>query len=628
MTTLGAGPDEWQRPWETMRDRSTYAMSFASAYAADTFVNLSEPFIQAVGSGEVGNQPAYASEATVRLDDVYHLHALLRSAHAGIAASVASVSVGQRRSFEHALGFSTILAFILLLLVHLVVVSPGTQPAAASEFSRMVYQAGGWDAGVKAGGSLQEEQMQPTIVRLQIFNASWPEEWLRPYVLWLQQASNATGAAAGALPAAQPQKNATSTNSMRSLLLARLAGWAAWCYELAFPVPLYEIAYGAKAIECLEVRSPALREAMGARLVELQVSARDHALFGPTWVRELLSFLHLYDLFVIHALPAAFAKAWRQTDSADFRLHLLVGRGWQQVLDLEPVARGAAAADSPGAERRRASAQRSLQLACYLLAGLAGAALLSAFLRRLAILSVRMHVYSAKIVEHMRRYAFIAETMRKINSYSSNELLDLWTAWAALLALMAWVLYEALTSGVLWLGALSCFVLAEYWSIAHVRTEQSRWIFPRALLPLYAGTFAYRCRWPFGPSWLLLWCLASAQLWLMYALLCRFDCYATLPEQPPHRLFLRSLLRPATMLSREPQATEAAAAYRGRTEGTPSGIAEQQEQTHCGFATMHGETPIGLAATLERARAAAALGPVLRRRAPVLLSEAETTWNP
>merc|ERR1712060_1028121 len=172
------------------------------------------------------------------------------------------------------------------------------------------------------------------------------------------------------------------------------------------------------------------------------------------------------------------------------------------------------------------------------------------FLRRMAVLSARMHIYSSYTMKQMRRYAFIAEPLRRINCYSSNELLELWTAWAASAALVAWMFYEAMQLGGFWTGSLFCYVLAEYWGLAHVRTKQSRWLFPRVSALLHGGTLIYAMWWPLYPHWLLLWVLASSQFCLMFTLLCRSDCFATLPEQPPHRLLFRSLLMPATPLMR------------------------------------------------------------------------------
>lgn len=179
------------------------------------------------------------------------------------------------------------------------------------------------------------------------------------------------------------------------------------------------------------------------------------------------------------------------------------------------------------------------------------AMLLSAFLRRLAILSVRAHIYSSYTVQQMRRYAFIAEPLRRVNCYSSSELLELWTAWAACAALGLWILVESAKVDSSWVGALLCYACAEYWGVVHVRTKQSRWIFPRALAFIYSGALMYTMWWPVVPSWLLLCTLSSVQLWLMLTLLLSFDCFATLPEQPPHRLLFRSLLLPAGTLSRE-----------------------------------------------------------------------------
>merc|ERR1719264_1824535 len=117
--------------------------------------------------------------------------------------------------------------------------------------------------------------------------------------------------------------------------------------------------------------------------------------------------------------------------------------------------------------------------------------------------------------------------------------------------------------GVFWVGQLVCYAVAEYWGIVHVRTQQSRWIFPRAVALLHGGALLYALWWPLGSSWLLLWALLSAQAFLMFTLLCHFDCFAGLPEQPPHRLLFRSSLLPAAELSRRQRPRAA-----GEAEGT------------------------------------------------------------
>lgn len=106
-----------------------------------------------------------------------------------------------------------------------------------------------------------------------------------------------------------------------------------------------------------------------------------------------------------------------------------------------------------------------------------------------------------------------------------------------------------------WLAALLCFALAEYWGVVHVRTVQSRWVFPRVVLLLQGGVLVYVTWWPHCPGWILSWSLLSSQLWLMWMLLCQFDCFVTLPEQAPHRLLYRSSLLPAAQLVREQPAT-------------------------------------------------------------------------
>jgi len=318
--------------------------------------------------------------------------------------------------------------------------------------------------------------------------------------------------------------------------------------------------------------------------VDLQVSARDSSFFGPGWAQELLSLLRLYDFYVLHALPKHFARTGLLQNSSDVlsgqprQLRIAVVAGDSQSVDL------ATAADLVGrgvfsdlpllwllfVRFAAACGTVGLALACGLF--------LSAFLRRFAILSIRMQVYSAYNVRQMRRYAFIAEPLRRINCYSSGELLELWTAWAASAGLAAWLLWKAFEWGVGWVFVLLCYAFAEYWGVVHVRTLQSRWLYPRATGLIFSGVLVYATWWPRFPTWILVWSLLSAQLWLICTLLCSFDCYVTLPEQPPHRLLYRSILLPAAPLSRDQQAVSSAAASADKEPQTSS-----QSSVHAQF---------------------------------------------
>jgi len=229
----------------------------------------------------------------------------------------------------------------------------------------------------------------------------------------------------------------------------------------------------------------------------------------------------------------------------------IVSSGRLDIVDLSKVISHHREALLSGWPRLHSLMSRILK-ACWV-APLASAAafLFSALLRRLAVLSMRMQLYATGTAQQIRRYSFIAEPMRRVNCYSSNELLELWTAWALMATLALWLLIEAQLKGAFCCGFLLSYAVTEYWGIIHVRTVQSRWIFPRAAGLLHSGVFLFATWWPIFASWLLLWVLVSAQLSLMTTLLCHFDCYATLPEQPPHRLLIRSLLLPARELSRE-----------------------------------------------------------------------------
>jgi hypothetical protein len=184
-----------------------------------------------------------------------------------------------------------------------------------------VCEAGEWDAQVdnstcrtsaednvsfQADGS-RLPAIGVTVVRLEVLNASWPQQWLRPHVTWLQQASVAVRGRAE-LAEIQQRGNITAAHSLGAMLLPRLSDIAVWVYDVAFPTPRYEVTFGSHSAEWMEVQSPKVREALGVRLVNLQVSARDPMYFGPQWTRELLSLLRLYDLYVLHSLPLHFTR--------------------------------------------------------------------------------------------------------------------------------------------------------------------------------------------------------------------------------------------------------------------------------------------------------------------------------
>jgi len=542
-----------------VRDRSTYAMSFACAFTTEAFIDLSRTFLQAVQAGEVENQAPHSAEGTVRLDDAYHLHRLAHGAHDAAAQALGALGPRHRGALRQALGASAVLAMALLALAHLAFVNPFTQLSATQELSRAVYEAGGWASNVSEEEST-EPDWSPTIVRLEVINASWPELWLIEYIKWVaQQALPEPSPKRADFEASQEPESANRTNAsstaqgLGDVLFGRLAEFVVMSYNWAFPVPQYEIMYGANSGAWLGLRSTQIRAALGVRVVPLRVSAWDRTLFGPRWAREMLSVLRLYDVYVLNALPSYFVQMHGDGPPSALRLHVLAVNSDAQAMDLAPLVRLSMLANGAQWPYIQWLIRRVLSVGLLLPVAFFCALLLSAALRRLLVLCVRLQVYSSYTLRQMRRYPFIAAPLRRVNCYSSNELLEHWTASSALAALASWLLSEAARLGVLWAGMLLCYALAEFWGIVHVRTVQSRWIFPRAMALLHGGILAYATWWPHCPTWLLLWTLVTSQLFLMFTLLCHFDCYAALPPQPPHRLLLRSSMLPAVPLSRHTQ---------------------------------------------------------------------------
>ncbi|CAE8688632.1 unnamed protein product, partial [Polarella glacialis] len=446
------------------------------------------------------------------------------------------------------LAASAALALSLLVCVHLAFVSPFTQLSSANTLSRAVVEAGGWHharCGSELFASSQsEEDWSRTIVRLEVVNSSWPRHW----TLWgplLDYFSLEE-------PALENLSEAPVSQELQvtAVLARRLVDLWSWSYDLAFPAPCYEVSLGSSSAAWLEVQSPKMRTLLGVRTVHLQVSARDPEFFGPSWAREVLSMFRLYNLYVFHALPLDFIEASACRAPAP-KLYVLAVNSQRDVTDLTPILESVARAKSHGWSRWLL--WRTLA-ACFVLPiGAASGVLLSALVRRLLVLSCRMRIYNSLTVWQMQRYAFIAEPLRRVNCYSSTELLELWAAWSACVVLLVWLLLEALQLSAASICWILCFVEAEYWGLVHVRTVQSRWLFPRCTLLIHAAGLVYVCWWPLGPRWLLLWSLASAQFLLQFVLLCRFDCCFALPMQPPHQLMARSLLMPAMKLSRSPR---------------------------------------------------------------------------
>ena len=71
------------------------------------------------------------------------------------------------------------------------------------------------------------------------------------------------------------------------------------------------------------------------------------------------------------------------------------------------------------------------------------------------------------------------------------------------------IIAEAGRHSVAWIFWILCYISMEFYSLAHVRSQQSRWIFPRVTLLLNAGAAIYAFWWPWAPQWLLV----SLVLW-------------------------------------------------------------------------------------------------------------------
>jgi len=537
---------DWQRPWETMRDRSTFAMSFACAFATDAFADLSRTFLKALRGGAVENPPPHSAEATARLEDIYQLHQLAHGLHAGVAQTIGLFGSGQTWLLQGFFRLCALTAFSLFASVHLAFVNPSTQVQAMEELSQTMHEILTSDAMLH-----KDEAETVVILRLAVLNSSWPQEGVRE-AMWLQQTALEAGSK---LEESENESNANTTmaQNLSKTVTRKLTDFALWGYDLVFPTPSYEFTLGASNAKWLEIQSPTMREALGVRVLHLNISAQDPKFFGPQWARELISSFRLYDLYVLNAIPRYFVRAHAAAANADVMpvQAAIVSSSQVEMVDLRGVTSLHRDALLSGWPRLVSLAKRILKACWVAPLALVAALVFSALLRRLAVLTMRMQLYAVGTAQQIRRYAFIAEPMRRVNCYSSNELLELWTAWALMAALAIWLLFEAHLHGPFWCGFLLCYAVIEYWGIIHVRTVQSRWIFPRAAGLLHSGVFLFATWWPLFASWLLLWVLVFAQISLMSTLLCQFDCYATLPEQPPHRLLIRSLMLPARELSRE-----------------------------------------------------------------------------
>eukprot|EP00913_Durusdinium_trenchii_P025010 g23475.t1 len=243
-----------------------------------------------------------------------------------------------------------------------------------------------------------------------------------------------------------------------------------------------------------------------------QVSVDEPTLFGPSWARKILKNFGLYDMYVLHALPSCSRCS-------------LLRSGFMPFIFRKNNIDG-----TPG--------------------GFQVAIVFSSFLRSFLVLSCRMYVNHQFCLRHLRRFAFIAQEMRRVNRAPSTVLLELWVAWSASAVLLLWLLAEAVKRSWAWPCWMGCYAMTEFWGLAHVRTLQSRWTFPRAALILNAGPLAYVYWWPYGCKWLLVWLVISSHISLGFYLLLHFDYCFSLNPEPPHQLYVSSLLLPAVHLSR------------------------------------------------------------------------------
>ena len=544
----------WHRPWETSRDRSSFAIGFATSLVNDVFIELSRTFMLALRLDIVENPPAHSSEATIRPSDLYFLHMIMRGCHDVLLKVIGLLSTEQRALIQQLIWLSTAQVVVLLLMVHVAFVCPYTQMESALRLSRLVAQEGGWES-FRCHSSIENltahAVKSPTIVRVELLE-TW---WARPPtdVPDIHQGfiTNHTLGERPLLPSKSMSNETNSTedgSDVSANVLRRLSSLLYIGYDAAFPRPTYEVTVGPTAA-WLDVKSTGFRD-LGVRTKRVRVSVEDPKYFGTYPARSLLS-LGLHDIYLLHALPRYFL-----TDSndeicgTDFRpfLHVRTVNS-KQSMSVESV------------ESRIAAGRKGwnfgtvvFNLVSNLLfvCGLALAAVqFSAFLRRLLVLSCRMYIYNMLCLRQMRRFAFIAEHMRRVNRAPSTVLLELWIAWAVCAGILLWILVEALQRSCVWFLWILCYALTEFWGLAHVRTTQSRWLFPRSMLLVHAGAATYAFWWPLGPLWLLLASLVWAQASVMFTLISDFDCCFALPPEPPNEVLAASLLLPAVSLSRE-----------------------------------------------------------------------------
>ncbi|CAE7231939.1 unnamed protein product [Symbiodinium sp. CCMP2456] len=550
----------WHRPWETSRDRSSFAIGFSTSLVNDVFMELSRTFLLALRLGIAENPPAHSSEATVRPSDLYFLHVIMRRCHDGLSKVVGLLSAEQRGLLQQLIWLSTAQVVMLLLMVHIAFVCPYTQIDSSLRLSRFVALEGGWGS-FRCYSNIENltahAAASPTIVRVELLDTWWarppPVAPASTFSETLQEFDNKTLSQEAVKPplleTGAGSKNDTEDGSdILANVLRRLSALAYVGYDAAFPRPTYEVTLGATA-PWLDIESTAFRD-LGVRTKHVKISVEDPKYFGIYLARTLLSSLGLHDIYMLHALPRHFL-----TDSdgricgTDFRpsLHIRTVTS-KRGISLEPVESRIAAGQKGRVLGTVVSNLASSML--FLGAAIMAAVLFSAFLRRLLVLSCRMYIYNMLCLRQMRHFAFIAEQMRRVNRAPSTVLIELWIAWAASAGIMLWILIEALQRSFVWFLWILCYALAEFWGLAHVRTKQSRWLYPRSLLLLHAGAALYAYWWPRGPLWLLLASLFWAHASIMFTLISDLDCCFALPSEPPNEVLAASLLLPAMPLSR------------------------------------------------------------------------------
>ena len=551
----------WHRPWETSRDRSSFAIGFSTSLVNDVFIELSRTFMLALRLGIAENPPVHSSEATVRPSDLYFLHVIMHRCHDALSKVVGLMSAEQRGLLQQLIWLSTAQVVMLLLMVHIAFVCPSTQIDSSLRLSRFVAQEGGWES-FRCHSNVENltahATESPTIVRVELLDTWWARPPPVPASTFstLQEFLDNTTLSQGAAvkpplfsETAAGSKNDTEDGSdILANVLRRLSALAYVGYDAAFPRPTYEVTVGATA-PWLDIESSAFRD-LGVRTKHVKISVEDPKYFGIHLARTLLSSLGLHDIYMQHALPRHFL-----TDSdgricgTDFRpsLHIRTVTS-KRGISLQPVESRIATGHKGWVLGTVVSNLGSSML--FLGMGIVSAVLFSAFLRRLLVLSCRMYIYNMLCLRQMRHFAFIAEQMRRVNRAPSTVLIELWIAWAASAGIMLWILVEALQRSFVWFLWILCYALAEFWGLAHVRTKQSRWLYPRSLLLLHAGAALYAYWWPRGPLWLLLASLFWAHASIMFTLISDLDCCFALPSEPPNEVLAASLLLPAMPLSR------------------------------------------------------------------------------